>query len=69
MQPYIISPEVSEQTEGDEIPVRAQKGAVRLLYLAVSEQNGILGKQAQRRCVHQKNGQAELMGQSQKLFH
>lgn len=67
--PYVIFPEVSEQAEGDEVPVRTQEGAVRLLHLAVLEQNGILGEQAQRHRVHQKHGQAELMGQHQKLFH
>lgn len=68
VHPYVIFPEVSKQAEGDEVSVRAQKGAVRLLYLAVLEQNGILGEQAQRHSVHQKHRQAELMGQSQELF-
>lgn len=67
--PYIILPEVSKQAESDEVPVRAQKGAVRLLHLAVLQQNGILGEQAQRCRVHQKHRQAELMGQAQELFH
>lgn len=67
--PYVVLPEVSEQAEGDKVPVCAQKGAVRLLHLAVLEQNGILGKQAQRRRVHQKHGQVELTDQSQELFH
>lgn len=67
--PYVILPEVSEQAEGDEVPVGAQKGAVRLLHLAVLEQNGILGKQVQRHRVHQKHRQVELMGQTKELFH
>lgn len=66
---HIILPEVSEQPESDEVLVCAQKSAVRLLHLAVLEQNGILGEQAQRRRVHQKHRQAELMSQGQKLFH
>lgn len=65
---HIILPEVSKQPEGDEVPVRAQKGAVRLLHLAVLEQDSILGEQAQRHCVHQKHRQAELIRQGQKLF-
>lgn len=42
---YIIFPEMSEQAKGDEDPVCAEEGAMRLFYLAVLEQNGILGKQ------------------------
>lgn len=66
--PHIILPEVSVQGEGGDVSVSAEEAAVRLLQLTVSVQNGILGQELQRRRVHQKHRQLELMDQPQELL-